>query len=121
MKLSTEDVYFERIAAGMPVNDILECTAFYVDILGFQRRYSNEDYVVLQRDNVSIHLSHMPHRAGTGFCSIVVRGVDTFYTSCIAAGVKVNRMIENSSYGMRDFVLLDPAGNSILVGELIES
>jgi hypothetical protein len=48
-----------------------------------------------------------------------MRGADALFELLRAQGVSIVRPIENSSYGLRDFVIADIDGNTLGIGEPI--
>lgn len=48
---------------------------------------------------------------------MLVRDIDAFHAICEAAGVRIIKALKDKDYGQRAFVLADPDGNRIDVGE----
>jgi uncharacterized glyoxalase superfamily protein PhnB len=48
---------------------------------------------------------------------VTVTDADGLFAEFQAAGARVTRAIENSSYGMRDFNIADPDGNTLGFGQ----
>lgn len=109
---------FDDAAPGFWVADLAAARTFY-EHLGFAPGYSNDGYAVLERDAMSLHIRHdaTGDRAGNGFCTIFVSDIGTVFAECTRAGVRIARPLEDSSYGLRDFVVNDLDGNEILFGE----
>lgn len=108
-------------APGLNVTDVKAALAWYERVLGFSRGFvvPGEDppYALIHREGLTLHLRKRPEAAGTSFCYLEVADVERWNTGCIAAGATFRRAIENSSYGMRDFELIDCCGNLIGVGQ----
>lgn len=113
---------FNSAAPCLSVRDMSRSLEFYQRVLGCTPGHLEADppvYATLHRDDVAIHLALDRHgdKAGTSSCCVFVTDVDALYETCVAAGAKISRRIEDSPYGLRDFSLSDPDGNVILLGE----
>lgn len=118
----SEPVRMESISPTLPVQDVEAALAFYEQHLGFRRGLVAGNppvYATMSRDGLSLHLARNAEHAGCGSCWVILRGVDQFYEELTGAGVTVSRAIEDSSYGLRDFVIRDPDGNTMGLGEPI--
>jgi predicted enzyme related to lactoylglutathione lyase len=73
-------------------------------------------YAVLRRDLVAIHLRRSGTGAGRSFCYLEVADADRLAAELQAAGATFKRGIEDSSYEMRDFEIVDCCGNVIGIG-----
>ena len=108
-------------APGLNVTDVRAAIAWYERTLGFSRGFvvPGEDppYALIHREGLTLHLRKRPDAAGTSFCYLEVDDIERWNEEFIAAGVPFLRTIENSSYGMRDFELMDCCGNLIGVGQ----
>jgi predicted enzyme related to lactoylglutathione lyase len=101
--------------------------SFFEGSLGFRCTFKVHDdlhpdipYAIIERDQVEIHLQLRDAAAGGSSCYITVDDADSVWQEVQKAGVRVLRSIENSSYGMRDFNIADPDGNTIGFGQPIE-
>lgn len=117
-----DDISFGRMAASIGVADMARAVQFYTDVLGFGIAWQNGDPVILtilERDAAELHLLHAPGWRGPDFnvAHLFVTGVDALHARCAAHGVPIIRAIASKDYGMRAFVLADPDGNRIDVGE----
>jgi len=113
-----------RSCPGFNIADMNTTIEWYQDFLGYKCTFKvpNErvpPYAIVSNGDVSIHLSRdqTGSLAGTGFCYIEVKNVDELYSKLSKAGLIFVRDIEDSSYGMRDFVIKDYEGNQISFGE----
>jgi uncharacterized glyoxalase superfamily protein PhnB len=101
--------------------------AFFEKSLGFRCTFKVDDglhpqipYAIVERDRVAIHLQLRDAAAGTSSCYITVENADSIWAEVQKAGVRVTRPIEDSGYGMRDFNIADPDGNTLSFGQAIE-
>nr|BAG82733.1 bleomycin resistance protein [uncultured bacterium] len=97
--------------------------AFYVNKLGFSTvvKYNDFGYLIVTRDAVDLHFALVeggsPETTPTE-CYINVAGIDTFYAQAQRAGaVHPNGHMVEQPWGMREFVILDPDGNGLRIGE----
>jgi catechol 2,3-dioxygenase-like lactoylglutathione lyase family enzyme len=111
-----------RVAAGIGVSDMARAVAYYVDLFGFDVAFTNGSPVmltILERDAAELHLLLAPGYRGPDFnvAHIYVDDVDGLYRRCLDAGVVIVKGIADKDYGMRAFVLADPDGNRIDIGQ----
>ena len=111
-----------RAAPGVPVRDVDTALAFYVGVLGMTETFRNGDpvgFVIVERDDAEIHLTLQPsHRATTAnVLHLMVDDAEALHEHLQAQGVRIVKGIRDADYGMRTFVLADPDGNRIDVGE----
>jgi len=112
--------FIMRASPGFNIVDMVTTIEWYEHFLGFECTFcvpgeSIPPYAIVEKDNICIHLSfdRTNSLAGTGFCYIETENIDELYETLNEAGVIFVREIENSSYGMRDFVIKDYEGNKI--------
>jgi catechol 2,3-dioxygenase-like lactoylglutathione lyase family enzyme len=115
-------VRFGRMAASIGVTDMARAVEFYQDLLGFAVVWQNGDpvqFTILERDAAELHLLLAPGWRGPEFnvAHLNVTGVDALHAHCIAHAVPIIKTIADKDYGMRAFVLADPDGNRIDIGE----
>jgi catechol 2,3-dioxygenase-like lactoylglutathione lyase family enzyme len=115
-------VRFGRAAPTIPVVDLQSALAFYVGVLGFAVTFENGDpvgFVILVRDKAEIHLSRDDsHRANSqNVAHILVDDAQTLYDHLVAHDVRVVKRIRDADHGMRGFVIADPDGNRIDIGQ----
>ena len=97
-----------------------ETVNFYTEKLGFTFHSSWDGYLIFSRDGVFIH--HWPCKdpeipKATG-CYINVTEVDKLYEELKVQGVvHPNGDLQDMPWGMRQFSILDNAGNIIHFGE----
>ena len=111
-----------RAAPGVPVRDLDTALAFYVGVLGMTETFRNGDpvgFVIVERDDAEIHLTLQPsHRATTAnVLHLMVDDATALHEHLQEHGVRIVKGIRDADYGMRTFVMADPDGNRIDVGE----
>jgi catechol 2,3-dioxygenase-like lactoylglutathione lyase family enzyme len=108
---------------ALPVSDIARAVDYYEGKLGFRRRHVEDDYAILTRDEVEIHLwaankpnvpGAGPELAGTASCRILVSGVKDLYKECQDANVvHPNGWLAAQPWGTEEFTALDADRNAI--------
>jgi catechol 2,3-dioxygenase-like lactoylglutathione lyase family enzyme len=119
-------VTFGRIAGAVPVRDISRALGFYQDILGMSVTFTNGDptgFVVLERDAAELHLTLVKdHRAGLhNVAHLMVADAAALHEHLVTNGVRIVKGLRDADYGLRGFVMADPDGNRIDVGQRISS
>lgn len=119
---SNDSFRFGRIAATLPVTDMSEALAFYVDGMGFTKVFENGDpvgFVILERDDAELHLTLQPqHRAAPfNVAHLIVDDVEALHDRVRQHGARIVKGIRDQEYGLRAFVMADPFGNRIDVGQ----
>lgn len=111
-----------RVAAEIGVTDMARAVAFYRDVFGFEAVFANGNpvlFTILEKDAAELHLMLAPGYRGPDFnvAHIYVDDVDALYQRCLGIGVTIIRTIADKDYGMRAFVIADPDGNRIDIGQ----
>ena len=115
-------VAYGRIAAAVPVSDISRALGFYRVIMGMSVAFSNGDpvgFVILRRDAAELHLTLVRgHQAGRhNVAHLMVTDATALYEHLVSNGVRIVKGLRDADYGLRGFVLADPDGNRIDVGQ----
>lgn len=115
-------IEFGRAAPGISVRDIQASHDFYSRVFGFRKVFENGNpvgFMILVRDKAEIHLSQKTdHKASiVNVMHIVVSDARALYAVCEAEGVRIIKGIADKDYGQRAFVVADPDGNRIDIGE----
>jgi catechol 2,3-dioxygenase-like lactoylglutathione lyase family enzyme len=115
-------VTFGRIAGAVPVSDISQALGFYTGILGMSVTFTNGDpvgFVVLRKDAAELHLTLVQgHRAGRhNVAHLIVADATALHEYLVSNGVRIVKGLRDADYGMRGFVMADPDGNRIDVGQ----
>lgn len=103
----------------LPARDIDEAAAFF-ESAGFEvRRYDGGGFAFVTYDDESVFdldavegFDVAANRAG---CYLIVPGVDAWHARLVAAGLPVTDLADQP-WGMREFTLTDPTGNTIRIG-----
>lgn len=108
-------------APGLNVTSVTDAMAWYDRVLGFTVVFvvpgDDPPYGLIHREGMTLHLRKRPEAAGTSFCYLQVTDVQKWFDHLVANGAHFRRRLETSSYGMRDFELIDCCGNLIGIGE----
>ncbi len=117
-------IRFGRAAPTIQVADIEAALAFYEGVLGFSRIFENGDpvgFVIVKRDDAELHLSRTAGHQGTSqnVAHILVDNARDLYNHLVAHDVRIVKGIRDAPYGLRGFVLADPDGNRIDIGQVL--
>jgi catechol 2,3-dioxygenase-like lactoylglutathione lyase family enzyme len=111
---------FEGITPRLPVSDVEQALAFYVDKLGFNLGWkwgSPLTHANACRDCIAVDLIAAPaQRCGTAMAYIKIRGVDAYFAELKGRNLELSDLGDRQ-YGMRDFEVIDPFGNRLAFGE----
>jgi catechol 2,3-dioxygenase-like lactoylglutathione lyase family enzyme len=115
-------IRFGRAAPTITVVDLPRALGFYTGVLGFDVTFENGDpvgFVILKRDAAEIHLSRSGthHATSQNVAHLLVDDAQAFYTHLVAQDVQVVKRIRDADHGMRGFVIADPDGNRLDVGQ----
>jgi len=106
------------------VSDLPASLTYYQDTLGFSEDFRFGDYVGLIHGSVLVHLNGQTGQGikkipGGAHLCIDCDEVDTFYEQIKAKRALITVPIEDRHYGMRDFAVNDPDGNTLVFGSSI--
>jgi catechol 2,3-dioxygenase-like lactoylglutathione lyase family enzyme len=125
--MSTEliDVSSIRYGPAFPtvaVTDLDVALRFYRDVMGFRKVFENGDpvgFMILKKDDARVDLTvNRKHRATTQ--NVMFMNVDdarALYGICVRNKVRIIKGIRDADYGQRAFVIADPDGNRIDIGQ----
>jgi catechol 2,3-dioxygenase-like lactoylglutathione lyase family enzyme len=113
----------------LPCRSVSTTTEFYRR-LGFQggAHEFNGEYAIFRRGSIELHFfTHaklVPADSSAG-CSIRVRDVQGIYEACTAGGLPASGLprmdrLEDKPWGLREFAVVDPDGNLLRIGQVIE-
>lgn len=112
-------------AAVLVVKDIAASLRHYRDALGFDIAFEYGEpcfYAGLCRDEVELHLiaaGRTDRVPGQSAIAIFVEDVDALYEELTSRGAQAPKPPQDSPYGMRDFIAIDPDGNRLTFGAAI--
>jgi catechol 2,3-dioxygenase-like lactoylglutathione lyase family enzyme len=115
-------IAFGRAAPGIGVSNMTRAIGFYRDVLGFSVGFQNGSpvsFTLLERGKAELHLLLAPGHRGPEFnvAHLIVSDVDALHRLCVAAGAPIIKAIADKDHGMRAFVVADPDGNRIDIGQ----
>ena len=112
----------------LPCRSVSAATEFYRR-LGFEggAHQFNNDYAIFTRGTIELHFfTHrdlVPAESSSG-CYIRVLDVDSIYNACSTSGLPKSGIpcmqhLENKPWGLREFSIVDPDGNLLRIGQVI--
>lgn len=106
------------------VRDLMQSISYYIDVLGFSLDFQYGEYVGLKHNGILLHLSSSLNpgwkkEPGTGHVCIDCDEVDVYYEGIQSKGAVISAPLNNRPYGMRDFAVDDPDGNTLVFGKMI--
>lgn len=112
------------IASVIHVKDLNQSLPYYINILGFTTDFQYGEYIGLKNGNILLHLSSSlepghKKEPGSGHVCIDCDEVDIYYEDLQAKGAKISAPLDNRPYGIRDFAVDDPDGNTLVFGKTI--
>ena len=115
-------IRFGRAAPTITVVDLARALDFYTRVLGFDVTFENGDpvgFVILERDAAEIHLSRSGthHATSQNVAHLLVDDAQALYAHLVANDVPIVKGIRDADHGMRGFVIADPDGNRLDVGQ----
>ena len=111
-----------RAAPTVPVSDMVAAQRFYTRAFGLEVTFENGDptsYAVLKKDAAEIHLSVCsdPAPRAQNVMHLIVSDADAAHAACVDAGGTITEALRDAPWGMRTFVVADPDGHRIDVGQ----
>ena len=113
-------IFFQRLQVALGVRDVGRSMAFYRRHLGFEALSTiGDDFALLGRDNVTVALvlASTPAVAAFAGCYLYVSDVEALHSACVRDGVTITNPLTTHPWGTRDFVIRDPDGHQIALGE----
>ena len=108
------------VMPGFGVRDMAAAIDFYTTKLGFKVTFRNGAvFAIVARDGIELNLAldRPGANPGKGACYLKVAGVDALHDELRANGVAMTHPLKTESYGMREFMITDPDGNTLNFGE----
>ena len=115
---------FNSVMPSVAVRDMEASIRFYREQLGFECIFTNGEptaFALLKRDGVEIGLCApvLGGQPGKNNCYIKLNGIDLYYAEIQAKGVPVRHPLRVEEYGMKEFMIEDPDGNTVNFGEVV--
>ena len=103
-------------ATPVLATDDLAASAAFWRTAGFDVSVYGPDFATAHRDRIELHLVVPPPGRDRGAAYLHARGVDRLHDEWTAAGLPVTE-VRDEPWDMREFHLVDPAGNRLRVGQ----
>lgn len=118
-------VRFGRIAAVLPVKNIMIAKEFDINGLNFKAVFENGDplgFMIIKREEAELHLTLQPRHKASSWpvAHLLVDDANALYARCQEIGARIIKGLEDKDYGIRAFVFADPDGNRIDVGQILQ-
>ena len=116
---------FLKSRTTLGVHDVPASVAFYEQALGFEVAVTMGEpptFALIGRDGTGLGLvqSEQPTVAGFACCYFDVDGVEELHQRCVDSGVTMRGPLTRQPWGNHDFVIADPDGHQIALGEVPE-
>lgn len=116
------EIRLETLAPALPARDVPALAEWYRR-LGFETLVVfGDEYAIVGRWGAEIHFFVHPEldpKLNDHGCYLRVRGVDALYREYREAGVERMTELEDRSWGMKEFAVIDPEGNLLRIGEIL--
>ena len=109
----TDSAKFLVSTCIVPCNDLARARAFYV-ALGFEVVHEQSDYVILRKDDVSLHITfsegwYIDPKLNNTQLRIQTDNIDALYAKCQQLDiVHPNAPLQKKPWGSVEFTVLDP-------------
>ena len=112
------EMEFLSFRPNLPVRDVTRALAFYRDVIGLDVVHAEPDgsFALLRREGAEVALVRADSPSPQG-AYLYVRGVEALHARCQSNGVRVVNPLTRQPWGLLDFVIEDPDGHRIAVGE----
>jgi catechol 2,3-dioxygenase-like lactoylglutathione lyase family enzyme len=108
---------WRRVVPIIPARNIQASADFYRDQLGFEARFTESDYGIVERDTVEIHFwgpSRIEPADSDTMLRVEVDDLDVLYRDCQRRElVHPNAPLEDKPWGTREFAIRDLDGHLI--------
>lgn len=113
-------VTYLNLRPTLPVQDLERACAYYQNVLDFELVTKAPEYglAILAKQGAMLALNQSVVLTSQ-VVYLYVKGVEALYAACQAKKVEIQTELTTHPYGMRDFVLKDPDGHIIGIGEQI--
>jgi len=106
------------------VRDMAAALDFYTTKLDFRVTFQNGAvYSIVTRDGIAIALAlhHSGAHPNPGSGYIKLEGIEALHAELLGKGVAMTHPLKTESYGMREFMITDPDGNTLNFGEPVKA
>lgn len=112
--MQTAVAKLSRVAPELPASDLRSSIEYYVQRLGFSLAMQMQDYAIVERDPVAIHLFHDAERKHSPVgIHIFTCELEELLAEFETRGARIAQPIEMKPWGNREFRVLDNAGNEL--------
>lgn len=102
--------------------DLEALLGFYLS-MGFELERRDEDFAVVHWQGMRLFLAGNPHAQASEECwrslRIMVDDADALWRKANELQLKIGNPIADRAYGLRDFVMVDPAGFGLRFAQVI--
>jgi len=115
-----ENIDYLSMRPNLYVTDLTNSVDFYNKIIGLEILHFDEQmgFALLAKQRAEIALLKLKEFTPTG-AYLYVNDVDEFYLYCKKLGAEISNELTEHPHGTKDFVIIDPDGNQIAIGERI--
>ncbi|HEY9790877.1 MAG TPA: VOC family protein [Candidatus Obscuribacterales bacterium] len=108
------------VVPQLPSLSLSQDIEFYKNILGFQLMKAYPGFAILKREQLELHLWHCDNKLipENSSCYLRVENIDALYTEIKTTDVTMRSPLQLQQWGCREFIIADPSGNLIRIGEL---
>jgi uncharacterized glyoxalase superfamily protein PhnB len=120
--MEANDMTMQNVAPLLPANNVAEAMAWYRDVLGFGDAwmYEHQDYAIVNRDGVEIHLFKMKidPKKSDFMVYIRVKDIESLYEEYKAKNlIHPNAPLQVKPWGQKEFAISDLNGALLTFGE----
>ncbi|MDE2890430.1 MAG: VOC family protein [Gemmatimonadota bacterium] len=117
-----DSVELGRMAPCIAVSNVEKSVAFYASMFGMSKTFENGipvGFVIMKKDRAELHLSlrHDKESSTHNVAHLKVSDANALYNHLSNSGVRIIKGLRDQQYGLRDFVIADPDGNRIDIGQ----
>lgn len=117
----SESLQILNVRPNFEVANLDRAVAFYRDRLGFALRFRADEFALAvfgDEGGAELALQQVAAPAARS-CYVNVIGVEALHERCRTAGLRISNPLTTHPWGMRDFVVHDPDGNMLAIGERV--
>jgi uncharacterized glyoxalase superfamily protein PhnB len=116
-------IEYSQVFPTILVGDITAAAGFYVNRLGFALRFTWGEpptFAGVDLGNATLHLQQgASNVTGHSAVSFIIDNADELYAFHQANGVEITVPLDDRAYGVRDYAVKDPYGNTLSFGHYI--